>query len=397
MGYLNNIKKMYWFSLFHSLVLAYVIERLFWQERGMNIQMVVYCEIIYSVTVTILEIPSGIIADKVGKKKMLLIDNLMSIIEFIMILFAHQFWQFAFAVFFAGIGKSLVSGSQNALVYDSLLMEGKQEQFEKIIGRIAAIDFLGSMIAALCGSFLASWINMEINYVISIGSVMISFIIAMTMEEPQVEKKKGSQQNLNLLQYAKQALFVFKTNSLLFVYSITSAILGACMIYLDEFWQIVLNEINVPIIFFGMISAFAMILRIISNLFAYKLKNVINYKTIFMSIMILSSIGYSSIYFIQSILCLIPMMLLFLLSGIVDPLLYGYLHSHTESQIRATTESLFSIGLRIVSVVVGLLFSYISMKYSIFSAFLLISSICFIYSFVFYFTEKRANARFSNR
>ena len=54
MGYLRNIKKLYIMSFFHSLIPAYVIERLFWQQRGMNVQMVIYAEIIYALTVTLL-------------------------------------------------------------------------------------------------------------------------------------------------------------------------------------------------------------------------------------------------------------------------------------------------------------------------------------------------------
>jgi MFS family permease len=104
MGYLSNVKKQYMMSFFHSLIPAYVIERLFWQQRGMNVQMVVYTEIIYALTVTVLEIPSGIFADKFGRKRMLVAYNALATIELILLLFAHSFWQFALAIFFAGIG-----------------------------------------------------------------------------------------------------------------------------------------------------------------------------------------------------------------------------------------------------------------------------------------------------
>ena len=38
MGYFGNIKKQYWISFFYALIPAYVIERLFWQERGIDVQ-----------------------------------------------------------------------------------------------------------------------------------------------------------------------------------------------------------------------------------------------------------------------------------------------------------------------------------------------------------------------
>ena len=77
------------------------------------------------------------------------------------------------------------------------------------------------------------------------------------------------------------------------------------------------------------------------------------------------------------------MMVLFLISGIVNPLVLGYLHSHTESHVRATVESFASVCLRVLSVGIGLLFGYVSTVYSIFAGFLLIAAVCFVYLFIF--------------
>jgi len=121
MGYLSNVKKQGWITFFYSLIPAYVIERLFWQQRGMTVQMVVYAEIIYALTVTLWEIPSGILADKFGRKKLLVICAALSAMEFLLLLHSYTFWQFGIAIFLTGIGKALSSGTQNALLYDSLL------------------------------------------------------------------------------------------------------------------------------------------------------------------------------------------------------------------------------------------------------------------------------------
>ena len=52
----SNIWKLYGYYFFHNFILAYVIERLYWEQRGMTIQHVVYTEIIYAVIIIILEI-----------------------------------------------------------------------------------------------------------------------------------------------------------------------------------------------------------------------------------------------------------------------------------------------------------------------------------------------------
>lgn len=186
MGYLSNIKKQYLISLFQSLIPAYVIERLFWQQRGMNVQMVVYCEIIYAVTIVLFEIPSGILADKFGRKRLLVINSALAAVEFIILLFANSFWIFGIAVSLSGIGKAFSSGSQNALLYDSLLVEKKENSFEKFLGRLYAVDFTGSMIAALSGSILANMFGFEFNYIVSFFSMFFAFIITLSLREPPI-------------------------------------------------------------------------------------------------------------------------------------------------------------------------------------------------------------------
>lgn len=382
MGYLSNIKKQYWISFFHSLVPAYVIERLFWQERGMNVQMVVYAEIIYALTVTLGEVPSGILADRFGRKRLLIINGLLSVFELVIILFAHNFWYFAIAVFLAGVGKAFSSGSENALLYDSLLAEGKQESFERILGRISAVDFTGSVIAALSGGILANFFNFELNYIISITSMFIGSIITMSLKEPPMSTTPENGIS-GVIQYIKQASSVFKLNPLVLLYSLSGALLGACIIYLDEFWQVILGNIGIPVLFFGVVSASGLALRIPGNLIAYKLKGKHDYSYILICVISVSIVGYTAIFFLKNVYCLIPMMFLFFATSLVDPLVTAYLHHHSDSHVRATVESLSSMGLRILSIGVGLLFGYISTAISIFAGFLILGAICFIYLIVF--------------
>ena len=388
MGYLRNIKKQYWISFFHSLIPAYVIERLFWKQRGMGVQMVIYTEIIYALTVTVFEIPSGILADKFGRKRLLSIYNALAAIELLLILFAHNFWQFAIAIFFAGIGKAFSSGSENALLYDSLLNEGKQNDFEKLLGRLSAVDFTGSIIAALSGSVLANFFNYEFNYILSVFSMCIAAVITLSLKEPPMLTKPENEIS-SVRQYTKQSIKVFGLQPLVLMYCLTGAVLGACMIYLDEFWQIILDNIGIPLIFFGMFSAIGSILRIPGNLFAYKLKEKFKYNHILTCVIAVSIVGYAAISFTRDAFCLVPMLLLMLVTGIVDPIISGYLHHNTESHIRATVESFSSLGLRVVSIAIGLIFGYVSAGYSIFASFLSLSVICFVYLVLFRIKGKK--------
>ncbi len=115
------------FVFFQSLIPAYVIERLFWEERGITVQEVVYTEVIFAVTIVLLEIPSGIVADKWGRKNMILLSSVLEAIMFFLLINSTEFWHFAIAIFLSGIAGSANSGAENALLYDSLLLSKKRE------------------------------------------------------------------------------------------------------------------------------------------------------------------------------------------------------------------------------------------------------------------------------
>lgn len=378
MGYLRNVRLQYWITFFHALIPAYVIERLFWQLRGMNVMMVVYCEIIYAVTVAALEIPSGVLADRLGRKRMLCVSAALSAAEMAMILFAYSFWQFALAVFLAGIGKAVCSGSENALLYDSLLAEGRQASFEKRLGRIRSLDFASSVAAALSGGVLAKWVGFSLNYIISVASLMIALVITLLLQEPP---RAGAQKpgDRGFLRYAGDAFLIFKHNPAVRIYCLTGAVLGACFTYLDEFWQLLAEGIRVPVALFGVLGSVILAIRIPGNLLAYKLKRSAQLSRWLTLIVLLHVIGFVLVFILRSIFCLVPLLLVALAAGVVEPLVLGYLHHHTASRVRATAESIYSLGLRCIGIVIGLAFGTISTKLSIFHGFLLLAGVSFLY------------------
>jgi len=380
-NYLGNVRKQYWINLFHSLIPAYVIERLFWQERGVGVQGVVWCEIIYALTVTLLEIPSGIWADRFGRRRMLLICGALDVAEFVLLLFARDFWAFALAVFLAGVGKALSSGSEHALLYDSLLAEGKQADFEKLLGRLSAIDFAGTVAAALSGGVLANWLGFEFNCIVSACSMAAAFLVILTLREPPMLTRPEGE--LADLQYAKQALKLFRAEPLLLLYCTTGALLGACMIYLDEFWQLLMEDAGVPVALFGVVSAGVFLCRIPGNLLAWKLKEKFSYNAILTAILLVNAAGYAAFITTRNLLCLIPLAALSLAAGVTEPLIAGYLHHRVESNVRATTESFVSLGLRLLSMPAGLVFGYVSARHSVSAGFLPFGALCLAWTVYF--------------
>ncbi len=384
---MSNVWKLYAIRFFHNLIPAYVIERLFWEQRGMTVQMVVYTEIIYAMTIVLLEVPTGIIADRWSRKRMMVLSALLSCCEILILVFATEFWHFAAAVFLAGIGESASSGSENALLYDSLALKGRQSSFEKHLGRLNSWDFTAAIIAALSGSLLAGRFDFELNYWISLVSMLTSLAISLTLMEPENAEKE--EDPIPIHGYVKDSLLFFKKNPVVCLVLLSGMVTGAALNFVDEFWQLYVHRIGIPVTYFGLVSAGFMVLRLPGNLFAYALIKVFRYRTLLAGITAVFCVGLMYISLVKGLTSLVVIFILFLFSGAIEPIVSGYLHHRIDSNMRATIDSFQSLGLRAMVTLAGLGFGWFSSRLDVFGGYGFLAVACGFFLVLFLMASKR--------
>ena len=421
-----NIWKLYLYWFCHSLIFGYVIERLFAAEKGLNIQQMVYLEIIYAGVVLILEIPTGILADIWSRKNVMIISSIFIFFEFFFLIFANSFCFFVFSAVSAAIGGALASGTENALFYDSLKLIGQQDKFEKVLGRNKFFSMISAIIAALIGSYLGANYGYTTAYWFSLIGVSIAVFITFTLHEPNIiprlagplipsteliPRKAGpllvfnpepdsesiliktsvsefEEGNAPIFNFKEAVNFLRKNSGLRFV-MFYAVIIGATITYLDEYWQVYLKEINIPVSVFGFYSMLYLLMEIGSGVISYKLKEKFSYKAIFSFCILVAGISIIITSFCCSIWGVLPLLIAFLMYGITEPLSFGYLHHRTDSAHRATVESFCSLVLRLATIFVGLLFGYIATKFSIFSGFRALGFILLIYSLYYFINQHK--------
>lgn len=108
-------------------------------------------------TTTLAEIPTGAVADLLGKKKTLILSFLLEAIGGFIMALALNFNQLAFSVFVLCVGGALYSGTFDALVYDSLKQVKKESNYDKILANISTITLITITLASIIGGFLYSF------------------------------------------------------------------------------------------------------------------------------------------------------------------------------------------------------------------------------------------------
>ncbi len=128
-------------------------------RRVLDFPQLAFLTVFQSIITTILEIPTGALADLIGRKKTVLTGLLISSISFVAMAFSDTFTQFLIWHLGMSIGAALISGADSAIIYDSLKEQGKEDDYGKIVVTSGFLYRIGLIIGSFTGGFLYNtWI-----------------------------------------------------------------------------------------------------------------------------------------------------------------------------------------------------------------------------------------------
>ncbi len=145
--YLIKIAK--WFMLYMPIVVP------FYESNGLSMKDIMILQAVYSIAIVVLEIPSGYLADVIGRRKTLIIGAMFGTIGFATYSFSYGFIGFLIAEIILGIGQSCISGADSAMLYDSLLERGEEKKYSRFEGRITSLGNMAEAAAGIMGGLLA--------------------------------------------------------------------------------------------------------------------------------------------------------------------------------------------------------------------------------------------------
>ena len=138
----------------------------------------------------VLEIPTGVIADRFGRKISVVLGCFITFLSFLLYGTIPNFSAFLLAEFFAAAGLALMSGASEALLYDSLREEKKETKFKNIFGRSFSLGQVSAIIAAPLGGFIASRFGLNIPMLITAFPSLIAALVLLTTNERHTRERK---------------------------------------------------------------------------------------------------------------------------------------------------------------------------------------------------------------
>ncbi len=189
----NQIKRLYAFDLSICFRIADAVWVIFLLQRGFSLAQVGLAEGIYHITSMICEVPSGMAADLFGRRRSLMLAGLLGMISGMFMGFSQGFFGICAGMMFSALSLNMMSGTEEALAYDSLLACGQEERFGEVWARISMIGRTGGALACLASS-VAIALGYRITYLFVVGLSFLTILCAFSLTEPLVTEQQLARQ-----------------------------------------------------------------------------------------------------------------------------------------------------------------------------------------------------------
>lgn len=220
--------------------------------RGFSLWEIGLAESVFHIVSLLCEVPSGMAADLLGRKKTLVSGGVCMVLQSLLMAFASDLFTICFAMGLNALAMTMFSGTFTALVYDSLKTEGREDEYIQVSANSSQISMLANAIGSLA-SLLKRFLGFAGFYLLSAAFEGVSTAALALMEEPIVTKAQASRgkQTLRALpgqftKLARNSLSILRTTPLAAKLIVSSAVVSVPSYLTKMFLQQRLVELGWP-------------------------------------------------------------------------------------------------------------------------------------------------------
>lgn len=154
----RNVRAFTLFRMFFSARFYYPVYALLFLDYGLTLEQFGILNGIWAATIVLLEVPSGALADTLGRRKLLIATGVFMVLEMLVLLVAPidggavLFSLFVLNRVLSGAAEAAASGADEALAYDSLKAAGQEHRWGHVLERVQRDTSLAFFVAMMVGA-----------------------------------------------------------------------------------------------------------------------------------------------------------------------------------------------------------------------------------------------------
>jgi MFS family permease len=209
---LPNVRRFIAFRVLFNARFYYPVFTILFLDYGLSLEQFALLNTVWAVTIVLAEVPSGALADLLGRKRLLVATALLMVMEMsIIALVPLGNGTVIFTAFFinrilSGLAEAMASGADEAMVYDTLVAAGLEKEWPRVLDIQMRMQHLGYIFAMTIGAVvydmdtvnrLLHWFGitasvsqqMSMRYPVYLTLLLglLCFMVTMGMHDPQPE------------------------------------------------------------------------------------------------------------------------------------------------------------------------------------------------------------------
>jgi len=386
---IRNVRLFIAFRVCFNSRFYYPVFTILFLDFGLTLDQFALLNAAWAAAIVLLEVPSGALADTIGRRKLLVVTGVLMVIEIALLCFVPLGnASLLFAVFIvnrilSGAAEAAASGADEAIAYDSLKKEGDARDWPRVLEKQMRMQSIGYIVAMSLGAAvydpalmqrLMNLLGLNVNLTQSITlrfplyltfiMAIMTLVITFRFEEDNSPADPGCQPAENRTPSIWQAFkltlqaggWILKTPFAL-VIILAGLMFDNCVRMVTTLGSQYYRLISLPEASFGLIGSGLAVLGLIIPRLAYKMANrhTPTYNLgVMTAVCILGLIGMT---FFFPILGLLPVVLLVVVAYMGRFFQSHYLNRITASHLRATVLSFKGLSFNLAYGVIGVLYA----------------------------------------
>ena len=165
------------------------VEKLFMSQIGFDAGSVAVMAAAYAAVVPLLEMPSGILADRGSRRLMMVAATAALAASSLLGGLSRNVPTYIAAAMILGVYFAVNSGTIDSVVYDVVLEEtGSNDLYETWVGRVRMVESAAFVLSALGGGVLAGWTSARFTYFATLPFMLLAVAAFLRFDEPRLHR-----------------------------------------------------------------------------------------------------------------------------------------------------------------------------------------------------------------